>query len=129
MSFWNQNRFEVNDQDSGTLFDSDDHCHQVIWRTDNAPQSDVALTGQGTVLAGSASNVQIDHNNAQADLREQVRVWLRINATAPEALTGENPVQCESDGVIPDAPWLRFNWRNNGDEDPSAVITFGIFPW
>lgn len=127
VEFWNQNRFEVNDQDSGTLFDADDHCHQVIWRTDNAPQSDVALTGQGTVLAGSASNVQIDHNNAQADLREQVRVWLRINATAPEALTGESPVQCESDGVIPDAPWLRFNWRNNGDEDPSAVITFGIF--
>lgn len=127
VEFWNQNRFEVNSQDSGSVFDADDHCDQVIWRTDNATQSDVSLVGEGEVESGLSTRVKIDHNNTQADLREQVRVWLRLNTIAPQALAGQNSVQCDSDGAIPDAPWLRFNWRNNGDEDPSAVITFGIF--
>ncbi|MDP2557439.1 hypothetical protein Q8W15_08990 [Photobacterium damselae subsp. piscicida] len=24
-------------------------------------------------------------------------------------------------------PWLSYNWRKQGDEDPSAVVTFGVY--
>lgn len=76
---------------------------------------------------GLSRDLAVNHNNSTVDLREQVRVWLRVNSTPPSALPAEEVIQCNSDGIIDDQSWLRFNWRNNGDEDPPAVITFGIF--
>jgi len=127
LEFWDQTRFVTNTDDSASTFDADDYCTQVIWRTDSQTQSDVTMSGQGAVTSGVSSDLQIDHNNSTNELREQVRAWVRVNPTPPIALSGEQAVQCSSDGAINDQSWLRFNWRNNGDEDPSAVVTFGIY--
>ncbi|MGX1925979.1 DUF6701 domain-containing protein [Vibrio sp. NH-7] len=127
MEYWDQTRFIINVDDNGSQFDSDDFCRQVIWRSDGAAISGASLTGSGSVGTGLSRDLAVNHNNSTVDLREQVRVWLRVNSTPPSALPAEEVIQCNSDGIIDDQSWLRFNWRNNGDEDPPAVITFGIF--
>ena len=43
----------------------------------------------------------------------------------PSKKTGENDVSCSTD--YEDQPWLQYNWRQLGDEDPSTVVTFGIY--
>ncbi len=120
---WDNNRFVTNTADSNSDFDGADYCKQVIW-PDSLTSSAAVLQGQGSVTNGQSNNLTVDHNGTE---REQVRIWARINPLAPVALSGENPISCGSDGNIPERPWLRYNWRNNGDEDPPAVITFGIF--
>ena len=57
--------------------------------------------------------------------REQVRLWLRMDDSEPSKKTGENDISCS--GSDQDQPWLRYNWRQLGDEDPSTVVTFGIY--
>ncbi|PMM32773.1 hypothetical protein BCT55_01190 [Vibrio splendidus] len=124
--FWDGSDFVVNDDDDRSTFNGSNFCKQVIW-TSNAVKTTLAsLNGSGSVDDGE-ENVTANQNTLTGtdSPREQVRLWLRMDDSAPTAKTGENPVACS--GSDQDQPWLRYNWRQLGDEDPSTVVTFGIY--
>ncbi|MEZ8126646.1 DUF6701 domain-containing protein [Vibrio splendidus] len=124
--FWDGSDFVVNDDDDRSTFNGSNICKQVIW-TSNAVKTTLAsLNGSGSVDDGE-ENVPANQNTPSGTdaPREQVRLWLRMDDSEPNTRTGENPITCS--GSDQEQPWLRYNWRQLGDEDPSTVVTFGIY--
>jgi len=124
--FWDGSDFVVNDDDDRSTFNGSNFCKQVIWTSNAVKITLASLNGSGSVDDGE-ENVTANQNTLTGtdSPREQVRLWLRIDDSAPTAKTGENPVACS--GSDQEQPWLRYNWRQLGDEDPSTVVTFGIY--
>lgn len=127
VEYWDGNQFVTNGDDSGSDFDGSQFCRQVIWHSTAQTTSNASLSGSGTVAAGTAEQLfaQQSPTDINNEIREQVRFWLRVSDTALQKVDdiNDNNIQCNGVGA---RPWLRFNWRNKGDEDPSAVVTFGI---
>ncbi|MEZ8465137.1 DUF6701 domain-containing protein [Vibrio splendidus] len=124
--FWDGSDFVVNDDDDRSTFNGSNFCKQVIWTSNAVKITLASLNGSGSVDDGE-ENVTANQNTLTGtdSPREQVRLWLRMDDSAPTAKTGENPVACS--GSDQEQPWLRYNWRQLGDEDPSTVVTFGIY--
>ena len=124
--YWNGSQFVTNENDSGSLLsiDADKVCKHTIWQSE-AQTSSSQLTGiTGNVAVSSGQNHQIyAQPDSDSSLREQVRFWMRINENSPQV--NEQNIDCG--GAYLDQPWLQFNWRSKGDEDPSAVVTFGVY--
>ncbi|MDD9177552.1 MULTISPECIES: DUF6701 domain-containing protein [Aliivibrio] len=121
VEYWNGNAFVLSNKDAASKFEGEKHCKQTVW-PDPTQSSSTLLKGSNTVAQGSnVTNLVADASNSR--LREQVRFWLRLASTSPQI--GEANVDCEPDYL--DQPWLQFNWRGKGDEDPSTVVTFGIY--
>ncbi|WP_375751507.1 DUF6701 domain-containing protein [Vibrio sp. HN007] len=119
--YWTGTAFIENTDDSGSQLDADDFCRQTIWR-DSAGTSSASFITAGTeqVSSGEYGDLQATHGG---DSREQVRLWLRQQSILPDGLDTSD---CSSGSTV-NQPWLRYNWRGVGDEDPSAVIVFGIY--
>ncbi|MEZ8449231.1 DUF6701 domain-containing protein [Vibrio splendidus] len=124
--FWDGSEFVINEGDDRSTFNSSNTCKQVIWHSEGATTTLASLSGIGNVDDGE-EEVTASQNTLEdtGSPREQVRLWLRMDDSAPTANTGENLVVCS--GSDQDQPWLRYNWRQLGDEDPSTVVTFGIY--
>ncbi|MEZ8789833.1 DUF6701 domain-containing protein [Vibrio splendidus] len=124
--FWDGSDFVVNDYDDRSTFNGSNICRQVIW-TSNAVKTTLAsLNGSGSVDDGEEDVTANQNTPSGTDApREQVRLWLRMDDSEPNTRTGENPITCS--GSDQEQPWLRYNWRQLGDEDPSTVVTFGIY--
>lgn len=134
VEFWQGSRFVTNTQDNGSTFSTDENliCKQIIWSySGNASTS--TLSGEaGKVSQGESSAISATPSSTTENIREQVRFWLRLDdddtnddSQQQSAQVGETSIECPS-GYLKQ-PWLRYNWRAKGDEDPSAVVTFGIF--
>ncbi|HAS6049636.1 DUF6701 domain-containing protein [Vibrio vulnificus] len=124
--YWNGSQFLTNGDDSGSDFDGSQFCRQLIWHSQAQTSSNASLSGSGTVSVGRSDRLSAQQSTTDTDnqIREQVRFWLRVSdTTLQKVATTDNDIQCNGSGV---RPWLRFNWRNLGDEDPNAVVTFGI---
>ncbi len=124
--YWNGSQFVTNGDDSGSDFDGSQFCRQLIWHSQAQTSSNASLSGSGTVSVGRSDRLSAQQSTTDTDnqIREQVRFWLRVSdTTLQKVATTDNDIQCNGSGV---RPWLRFNWRNLGDEDPNAVVTFGI---
>lgn len=122
VEYWNGNDFVISDTDNATTFNGVNYCKQTIW-PDPSPSSNSLLSGSN--LSGIDSGVDrrnleaiADSNNA--DLREQVRFWLQLTADKASS-------NCSLGLPANEQPWLQYNWRGQGDEDPSTVVTFGIY--
>ncbi|MDD9157371.1 MSHA biogenesis protein MshQ [Aliivibrio sp. S4TY2] len=124
VEYWNGNSFVLSNKDDASKFEGEKYCKQTVW-PDPTQSSSVILKGSNTVTQGSdVTNLVADAN--KSSLREQVRFWLRLANTSPQ--TSETNVNCQGIlGSDDKQPWLQFNWRGKGDEDPSAVVTFGIY--
>lgn len=122
---WDGSRFVTNKDDSSSFFDSALYCKQSVWHSDSQASSNASLAGSGSVLLGESDLVfaQQSVTDINGRIREQVRFWLRLSNTILQKLETDNDIQCIGSG---NQPWLRYNWRGKGDEDPSAVVTFGI---
>ena len=84
-----------------------------------------SLNGSGDVDDGDEEVTANQNTPAGTDSpREQVRLWLRMDDSEPDS-DGGNNISCS--GSDQGQPWLRYNWRQLGDEDPSTVVTFGIY--
>ncbi|EKG2484081.1 hypothetical protein QTV42_003712 [Vibrio vulnificus] len=126
VEYWKDNQFVTNGDDSGTDFDGSQFCRQLIWHSQAQASSNASLSGSNTVSAGSSDQLSARQSTTDINnqVREQVRFWLRVSdTTLQKVATTDNDIQCNGSGA---RPWLRFNWRNLGDEDPNAVLTFGI---
>ncbi|MER0365174.1 DUF6701 domain-containing protein [Vibrio vulnificus] len=124
--YWNGSQFLTNGDDSGSDFDGSQFCRQLIWHSQAQTSSNASLSGSGTVSVGRSDRLSAQQSTTDTDnqIREQVRFWLRVSdTTLQKVATTDNDIQCNGSGA---RPWLRFNWRNLGDEDPNAVVTFGI---
>ncbi|WP_253815770.1 DUF6701 domain-containing protein [Vibrio crassostreae] len=124
--FWNGSEFVVNEEDDRSIFNGANTCKQVIWHSEGAATTLASLNGSGNVDEGEEEVTANQNTPAGTDSpREQVRLWLRMDDSEPSKKTGENDISCS--GSDQDQPWLRYNWRQLGDEDPSTVVTFGIY--
>ncbi|MEZ9353657.1 DUF6701 domain-containing protein [Vibrio splendidus] len=126
VEFWDGSEFVVNEDDDRSTFNGSNICKQVIW-TSNAVKTTLAsLNGSGSVDDGEEDVTANQNTPSGTDApREQVRLWLRMDDSEPNTRTGETPITCS--GSDQEQPWLRYNWRQLGDEDPSTVVTFGIY--
>ncbi|OCH25207.1 DUF6701 domain-containing protein [Aliivibrio sp. 1S128] len=124
VEFWNGGRFVVNDTDSKSSFDGEKHEKQTIW-PDPTKQSSSKLVGRGVIVNGNDSISLIAEPDSRI-LREQVRFWLCLDPLS--SIGGGSNVNCQGvSGSNEEQPWLQYNWRGQGDEDPSTVVTFGIY--
>ncbi|WP_048614842.1 DUF6701 domain-containing protein [Vibrio coralliirubri] len=123
--FWDGSEFVVNDDDNRSTFNGSNTCKQVIWHSEGVTTTLASLSGSGSVDDGEEDVTANQNTPAGTDApREQVRLWLRMDASEPDS-DGGNNISCS--GGDQDQPWLRYNWRQLGDEDPSTVVTFGIY--
>ncbi|WP_210446941.1 DUF6701 domain-containing protein [Vibrio crassostreae] len=118
------NGFVLSSGDNASQFDVDEQCREIIWSdasTSNAElfnsdpnETDTVSNGEaGVVFARQGSDSSVNYD------REQVRLFLRQGTGSPA------DVSCSwSDGT---QDYLQFDWRRLGDEDPSTVVTFGIY--
>ncbi|PTP43517.1 DUF6701 domain-containing protein [Vibrio splendidus] len=125
VEFWDGSEFIVNEDDDRSTFNGANTCKQVIWHSEGAATTLVSLNGSGNVDDGEEEVTANQNTPAGTDApREQVRLWLRMDDSEPDS-DGGNNISCS--GSDQDQPWLRYNWRQLGDEDPSTVVTFGIY--
>ncbi|WP_419723791.1 DUF6701 domain-containing protein [Vibrio fortis] len=124
--FWNGSDFEVNTDDDKSTFNGANYCKQVIWHSESKTTTNASFNGNGTVSDGE-DDISASQNTAVGvdSPREQARLWLRMDDGNPSKKSGENDISCL--GSSEGQPWLRYNWRQLGDEDPSTVVTFGIY--
>lgn len=115
VEFWNGSAFVTNTDDSDTNLSGVNVVgdNNTIWVEPGASAADVNLAAGGGVSSGTSSSITV----SQADpVRQQTQVWLDLDRAANSA------------------PWLRYRWQDanraedsRGEEDPSSVVTFGIF--
>ncbi|ORT52025.1 hypothetical protein ST37_03145 [Vibrio sp. qd031] len=133
---WGEDGFATNQDDGsavtlGSTYNGAYYCTQQIWLEGAA--SGASLTGDGGVIEGLASEQSNPYSSwlyaghSDDSIREQQRLWLRLGPQLPLKLNSS-----DADILCPVAnytyrPWLRYNWRNLGDEDPSTVVTFGTY--
>lgn len=127
--YWNGSRFITNTDDSASDYSSDEDyvCYQEVWS--EASGSDGSLNGVTKTVDSGVSDELYANPYSEDDsssIRQQLRFWLRMDdtsTTSPQTLETDD-VTCGSRYMS--QPWLQYNWRGKGDEDPSSVVTFGI---
>ncbi|WIG77655.1 hypothetical protein KFZ67_01605 [Photobacterium damselae] len=124
VEYWNGAAFETNADDSSSHFDGRNYCRQILYPQPDKGNSP-STSGIGNVDQGVASNeklVAYPDVPALEPFKQQVRFWQRLsNSTKPT----DAAISCFGSTSL--QPWLSYNWRKQGDEDPSAVVTFGVY--
>ncbi|WP_297481588.1 DUF6701 domain-containing protein [uncultured Photobacterium sp.] len=126
LEYWNGVEFVTNTDDLASTFNGANYCRQILIQepaphTPNSPTT----SGVGTVIAGLPLLNQLTAN-PNGDFKQQIRFWQRLSAaTLPTQITSTPKINCEDSAS--NQPWLRYNWRRLGDEDPSATVTFGVY--
>jgi len=114
VEFWDGSRFTTNTDDSSTEVDgsNDADDNRNIWVEPNQTAFEVTLGDGGQIAAGQSRTITATH---ASDVRQQTQVWLEL------------------DNANNELPWLRYRWQDdnrvevNGEQDPSSVVTFGIY--
>ena len=116
VEYFDGRRFVTNGEDNATEFDSGLQC--ILSGVDTS----AAFSSAGNqVEKGISQQLFVSRDVSDIERLEQVRLFLRQGDEV-----GANPNDVECNGHYTQ-PWLQYNWRNKGDEDPSAMITFGIY--
>ncbi len=109
--YWNGSRFVVNDVDSTTNVVASTSASDVVWSEDGGVTTTVTFDNGGQVSGGESRNLTASQGD-DVSIREQVQLWQNMD----------------------DIPWLRYDWDSdkvsdevNGEQDPSTVVTFGIY--
>lgn len=108
---WNGSRFVLNEDDNATNVAASTSASDVIWSEDGSVTTTVTLANGGLVSDGGSRNLTAAQGD-DVSIREQVQLWQNMD----------------------DIPWLRYDWNSdkvsdeaNGEQDPSTVVTFGIY--
>ncbi|MEZ9126404.1 DUF6701 domain-containing protein [Vibrio splendidus] len=109
--YWNGSRFVLNEDDNTTNVEASTSTRDVIWSEGGSVATTVSLANGGQVSDGASRNLTASQG-AGVSIREQVQLWQNMD----------------------DIPWLRYDWDSdkvsdeaNGEQDPSTVVTFGIY--
>ncbi|WP_318433457.1 DUF6701 domain-containing protein [Photobacterium leiognathi] len=119
---WNGTEFVTHDVDSGSKYNSNYFCKVALHPTDAENESILTANKIDNVTLGKSDKIEAHPNLSKPDdyKKQQTRFWLRIANDAPV------DIGCSQDNKEYQ-PWLTYNWRELGDEDPSAVVTFGVY--
>ncbi|OLQ86970.1 hypothetical protein BIY22_10355 [Vibrio panuliri] len=132
VEYWNGSKFVVNQSDdaSGFLTADNYQCKKPLWQsTPSNSTSELAGADSFTRVKDGLSDALMANADSDKSLREQVQFWLKLDdlsdSTHASPQTLDSTVKCGSKGT--NQPWLQYNWHGLGDEDPSTVVTFGIY--
>ncbi|KLV06167.1 hypothetical protein ABT56_08965 [Photobacterium aquae] len=129
VEYWNGTEFVTNKDDDVSRFDGQYSCRQILAQS-VAIKSQSRIEGKGQVEEGVTGK---KHLTAIPDptrgYREQARFWQKlVDANPKKAVSNDPDIACEKGYAGEQSqPWLLFNWRGLGDENPSAVVTFGAY--
>ncbi|WP_192889883.1 DUF6701 domain-containing protein [Vibrio bathopelagicus] len=111
VEYWNGSRFVLNEDDNATNVEASTSASDVIWSEDGSVTTTVTFANGGRVSSGESRNLTASQGGG-VSIREQVQLWQNMD----------------------DIPWLRYDWDSdkvsdaaNGEQDPSTVVTFGIY--
>ncbi len=119
---WNGTEFVTHSDDSGSKYNSNYFCKVALHPADASNTSILTSDNTGTVMVGETDQIEAHPHLSPPDKykKQQTRFWLRIADDAPVDIgCSQNNKEYQ--------PWLTYNWRELGDEDPSAVVTFGVY--
>ncbi|WP_305370076.1 DUF6701 domain-containing protein [Photobacterium leiognathi] len=119
---WNGIEFVTHGDDSGSKYNSNYFCKVALHPTGAENESILTANKIDNVTLGKSDKIEAHPNLSKPDdyKKQQTRFWLRIANDAPV------DIGCSQDNKEYQ-PWLTYNWRELGDEDPSAVVTFGVY--
>ncbi|WP_318454546.1 DUF6701 domain-containing protein [Photobacterium leiognathi] len=119
---WNGIEFVTHGDDSGSKHNSNYFCKVALHPTGAGNESILTANKIDNVTLGKSDKIEAHPNLSKPDdyKKQQTRFWLRIANDAPV------DIGCSQDNKEYQ-PWLTYNWRELGDEDPSAVVTFGVY--
>lgn len=124
VEYWDGDQFVTNSDDNGSVLNSDEYCSLAIW-SEIGSNNNVSLglnttpsTNEGAVSEGQYAKLIAKQGTSR---REQFKIWLRQGSKK----TSDSDASCSSNYV--DQPWLQYYWNGSDEEDPSAIITFGIY--
>lgn len=121
VEYWNGLRFTLSDNDNAATFNGDYYCKQTIWPDGSVSSGSILSSGESTVKSGFERELlKAEPDGTNSELREQVRFWLQLTSDKASS-------NCSLGSPANEQPWLQYNWRGQGDEDPSTVVTFGIY--
>ncbi|GLT15060.1 hypothetical protein GCM10007931_20350 [Vibrio algivorus] len=133
IEYWDDSNFVVNEDDNGSQFKTD-----IYYVMSNVSGSSATLTSGNSSSFVTVSNGRSSQVKAKQETltRETVRLFLRQGNDSGGF--GNNPEPKQDDDLYEtidgwsnaenvEQPWLQFNWRNKGDEDPSTVVNFGAY--
>ncbi|MGF1680627.1 DUF6701 domain-containing protein [Photobacterium minamisatsumaniensis] len=131
VEYWNGDEFTTHFSDNVSAFDGQYSCKQIIAQPDSSVTSGSYTEGKDLVTAGEAplNRLVAKLETKQPNYREQVRFWQKLVNTIPQQVAANNnEISCKA-GTVEGRlqPWLLYNWRGVGDENPSAVVTFGVY--
>ncbi len=130
VEYWDGTRFTLNEDDSASEYNSDSPyvCQQLIWSASESSNASLQTVDAGVNHGKGSELFAIPHSNTDnAARREQIRFWLKLDDDQSQNNSpqiSDTDVSCG--GSYLNQPWLQYNWWNRGDEDPSAVVTFGV---
>ncbi|MCG3862832.1 MULTISPECIES: DUF6701 domain-containing protein [unclassified Photobacterium] len=145
VEYWNGSEFVTNTDDSISRFDGANYCYQVIQAVVkpniSTPVKPPYTDGEEhTVFWGRSSSGEllahpINSLNKNEIIRQKIRFWQRLSKnTTPngavsrvENILTDKSIVCPRETNTSNQPWLSYNWRDFGDEDPSATVTFGVY--
>ncbi|WP_318475760.1 DUF6701 domain-containing protein [Photobacterium leiognathi] len=119
---WNGTEFVTHGDDSGSKYNSNYFCKVALHPTGAENESILTANKIDNVTLGKSDKIEAHPNLSKPDdyKKQQTRFWLRIANDAPV------DIGCSQDNKEYQ-PWLTYNWRELGDEDPSAMVTFGVY--
>ncbi|MGO2507615.1 MAG: DUF6701 domain-containing protein [Vibrio hibernica] len=130
VEYWDGSSFITNTDDSGSEFKT-----RVYYVMSNLQDSSAKFSDVGTskVTNGKSSVLKAEQSTHE---RETVRLFLRQGNDSTGYKNSPKPADDPDlnatikDWINPEdigQPWLQFNWRNLGDEDPSTTVIFGAY--
>ncbi|MCG2836546.1 polymer-forming cytoskeletal protein [Photobacterium sp. WH77] len=112
--------FVINENDDYSIFGKKYACTERLY-----PSESITLIAHAYVespasapVAGGQGYILVKHPvGGGAGYKEQIRLWQYLGTSKPVCNPGGSSMQ----------PWLLYNWRGQGDENPSALVTFGVY--
>ncbi|PQJ67975.1 DUF6701 domain-containing protein [Photobacterium angustum] len=122
IEYWDGSEFQTHTDDSGSTYNSNYYCKLALHPVDGSNTSILTTNVTGKVSVGESDEIEAHPQlSPPANYKkQQTRFWLRIATNTPTNI-GCSQTNKEHQ------PWLTYNWRELGDEDPSAIVTFGVY--
>lgn len=131
--YWSGSSFVTNTDDSGSKFKANIYYVMSNHADSGAKLTSTNSANEQSVSAGKSSVLKASQDTPQ---RETVRLFLRQGNDSDGIGNNATPVEDDELNATNEGwknaqdmgqPWLQFNWRNKGDEDPSTLVNFGAY--
>lgn len=124
VEYWNGIRFVRHADDGGTTIEAELEKQTVIWPGNEVGCDVIVEVVDDDVTKpegyNTISDAQVDQGTLPNDLNE--RLLAHQDCSNPPRQQSQVWLDLDANGL----PWLQYNWRGKGEENPSSVVTFGI---